>query len=412
MAEIKFYQDAEKTIQIYPEIDPNGNFPGVTVGLANNLVSPDGNVDTDSFIFRSSGGSADLSDGYATIQKITGNASSSTIEESLTTNVNASGITAASTTTSTFRTAVSSTSGTYNFIYTPTITYSSNLVYSLDKSTFATTVSATTGTYTFNYTANVSTEDASEVISAFNQTTFINKVSQTPGTYTFEYDGNNWSLNSTNVTMSQYGITTTGSETSGDSIIVNYLDNHWAISGATVSMSNYGITTTGTESVGDSIVMTYSSNDWQLDNTIVSLTTYGITINAGTAAIGDIIQVVYVAEQIGVIVVAQPTSFLSIGLNQFNAEGDYILNGYTIDSNGNVVAASGSYVAFFRCLGNQTYTIYNTTASSTVRAAYSTAMPTTSTTGMTVLSLAATATSGQANTNNTYQSHYTPNAAG
>ena len=412
MAEIKFYQDAEKTVQIYPEIDPDGNFPGVTVGLANNLVSPDGSDTNENFLFRSTGGTTiNPSEGYAKIKKILGNASSTTIRENLVTNVIASGVTAATTTTSTFRTAVSSTSGTYNFIYTPTITYTSNLVYSFDKNAFANTVSQTPGTYTFNYVAKVEKEDASKIISAFNKTTFINKVSQTPGTYTFEYDGSNWSLNESNVTISQYGITTTGSEVNGDSIVINYSDNHWAISGATISMSNYGITTTGTESVGDSIVMTYSSNDWQLNNEIVSLANYGITINSGSPVIADNIQVVYIAEQIGVIVVAHPSALKAVGLNAFNYENN-VFNNFTLDSNGAIIASSGQSVGFFKCLGNYTYTIFDSSSAAGItRVGYLADKPTTSSTNATILSQVTNVViNGEAYgtaTNTTYKQHYT-----
>ena len=35
---IKFFEDALKTNQVYPDIDPQGIYPGVTVGLAENLA--------------------------------------------------------------------------------------------------------------------------------------------------------------------------------------------------------------------------------------------------------------------------------------------------------------------------------------------------------------------------------------
>ena len=70
MATIKFYSDSEKTNQVYPEINPDGNYPGVTVGLANNLVSPDGITDSDSWIYRSTGGELDVSDGYADLKRL------------------------------------------------------------------------------------------------------------------------------------------------------------------------------------------------------------------------------------------------------------------------------------------------------------------------------------------------------
>lgn len=224
MAEIKFYQDAAHNVQVYPEINPDGNYPGVTVGLADNLTSDEGIVDTDTWQYRTSGGELDISDGYATLQKITGTTESSTIEENLVTNVIPAGSLVVTTNSTTFKSQIS-TSGTYNFIYTPIITYSSTLVSVLNKSTFANAVSTTTGTYTFDYAADVSYTDDAGVVTAFTKSTFVSKVSSTPGTYTFTYNGSNWQLNSSNVTLSQYGITTNGNEENGNTIVVSYAAN-------------------------------------------------------------------------------------------------------------------------------------------------------------------------------------------
>lgn len=404
MASIKFYSDSEKTNQVYPEINPDGNYPGVTVGLANNLVSPDGITDTDTWVYRSTGGELDVSDGYAELRKLIGSTESSTIEESLTYNLIGTGVTAISVNTTTFKTQIS-TSGTYNFIYTPTITYSSDLVYSLNKSTFANYVNKTTGTYTFTYTAVVSPVDTSSVISTFNQSTFVSKVNETPDTYTFTYDGSNWKLNGSNVTMSQYGITTKGTETNGTVITVYYTSNSWYYDNAAISMSNYGITTTGTESVGNTIAINYTSNDWQLNNSVVTLSNYGISITTGTPAIDDTIQIVFIAEQVGVIVTTNPTSLYSIGMNQFDKNGSKIFNNYTLNSSGAISAATGYYVIYFKALGGEVYTVYNSTASSTVRVGYSATVPTTSST-VTLLNTVSSSEWADALVNNSYMGHY------
>lgn len=410
MATVKFYNDKEKTQQVYPEIDPDGNYPGVTVGLANNLTSPDGVDDAETWNYRSTGGEQDISDGYADLKRLVGTTESSTIEESLVYNLLTTGVTAVTVNTSTFKSQIS-TSGTYNFIYTPTITYSSALVYSLNKSTFANYVSQATGTYTFTYTAVVSPVDTSSVIQTFTQSTFVNKVNETPDTYTFTYNGSNWQLDGTNVTMSQYGITTKGTETSGTTITVYYTSNSWYYNNASISMSNYGISTTGSESVGDTIAISYTSNDWMLNGTVITLADYGITITGGSAAIDDNIQIVFVAEQIGVIQVANPTGLFSIGLNQFDKDGSQIFRNYTINSSGDISAAAGYYVIYFKCLGGNTYTIYNETASSTVRVGWSSSVPTTSS-SVTLLSTSSTATSGQSLYNTSYVSYYTPSSNG
>lgn len=410
MATVKFYNDKDKINQVYPEIDPDGNYPGVSVGLANNLTSPDGVDDTDIWNYRSSGGTQDISDGYANLKKLVGTTESSTIEESLSYNLLTTGVTTITVNTSTFKTKIS-TSGTYNFIYTPTITYSSALVYSLNKSTFANYVSQKTGTYTFTYTAVVSPVDTSSVIQTFTQSTFVNKVNETPDTYTFTYNGSNWQLDGTNVTMSQYGITTKGTETNGTTITVYYTSNSWYYNNASISMNNYGISTTGSESVGDTITINYTSNDWKLNDSVVTLADYGITITGGNAAVDDNIQIVFVAEQIGVIQVANPTGLFSIGLNQFNKDGSQIFRNHTISSSGVISAATGYYVIYFKCLGGNTYTIYNSTESSTVRVGWSSGVPTTSS-NVTLLSTSSTATSGQSLYNTNYVSYYTPSSNG
>jgi len=382
MAEIKFYQDKEHEIQIYPEINPQGNYPGVSVGLADNLSSSGGITDTDTWQYRSSGGELDISDGYASLKKITGNLESTTITEKCVCNVRATGVTAATVTASTFKTKVSE-SGTYNFIYTPVISWNSSLVYTLNKSTFANYVNKTTGTYTFTYANDVTREDITNIINTFNESTFISKVG-TPGSYMFTYNGSNWQLDNVNVTLSQYGISTKGTETSGSSFTIIYAKT-WKLNNSAVTMANYGITTTGTESVGDTIAINYTGNNWYLGDGAVTLSQYGITITAGTAAIDDIIQIVYVAEQVGAIVVANPTELFSVGMNQFNIDGENILNGYIINQNGTISTSSGNYIIWFKALEGEVYTIYNATASTVGRIGYS-ADPLTTSSTVTVLS--------------------------
>lgn len=410
MATVKFYDDKEKTNQVYPDINPDGNYPGVTVGLANNLTSDNGVTDTDTWQYRSTAGEEDVSDGYATLKKLIGSTESSTIQESLTYNLLTTGVTAISVNATTFKTKIS-TSGTYDFIYTPTVTTSSSDVYSLNASTFAKYVNQATGTYTFTYTAVVSPVDTSSVIQTFTQSTFVSKVNETPNTYEFTYNGSNWQLDGSNVTMSQYGITTKGTETSGTTIIVYYTSNSWYLSNASVSMSNYGISTTGTESVGDTIVISYTENSWKLSGTDVTLSQYGITISTGTAAIDDDIQIVFVAEQIGVIVTTNPTALYSVGMNQFDKDGSQILTGYTIDSSGNITASSGIYVIYFKCLGGEVYTVYNENANTTVRAGYSATAPTTSS-SVTVLNTVSSSEWADYLVNNTTTKHYQPSNEG
>lgn len=417
MAQIKFYQDKEKTIQVYPEIDPNGNYPGVTVGLAHNLISPDGSVTDENFIFRSTGGtSINPSEGYATIKSLKGNATSTTIGESLVTNLIATGVTAATTDISIFRNAISSISGTYDFIYTPSISYSSALVNYFNQSTFAKHVNQATGTYTFTYGPEITRQDSGELISEFDASTFVNEVSQTPNSYVFTYNDSTWKLNDTSITLSDYGITTTGSETEGSTFTIVYSSNNWYYNNNIIDMNDYGITTTGSENIGDTIVISYIDNEWQLNDTGVTLLDYGIVITAGDAAIGDNIQNIYTAEQIGTVVVANPTALRSTGLNAFDYKYN-MFTGFTLDENGDIVSSIGQSVGFFKCLGNYTYTVFDSSAVAGItRAGFSTTKPTSSSTGMTILTQVTNVIVdgdeyGTA-TNTEYLKHYNPSAEG
>ena len=58
-----------------------------------------------------------------------------------------------------------------------------------------------------------------------NSTTFASKVSSN-GTYNFTYNGENWQLNSEDVTLSTYGIEITGTPITGDVITIIYADGN------------------------------------------------------------------------------------------------------------------------------------------------------------------------------------------
>lgn len=57
--------------------------------------------------------------------------------------------------------------------------------------------------------------------------TFQEAVSDTAGTYTFSYDGSDWKLSGNVVDLDDYGITTTGTAASGDSIQVVWTASSW-----------------------------------------------------------------------------------------------------------------------------------------------------------------------------------------
>ena len=97
-------------------------------------------------------------------------------------------------------------------------------------------------------------------------------------------------------------------------------------------------------SASGTYTFTYDGSDWKYNSGAVTLATYGMTVTGDLYAT-DYITVVYVKANRGTLVTIKPTSFVSIGLNQFN-KSNMILSNYTINSSGAIVAQSGSYVAY------------------------------------------------------------------
>ena len=411
---IKFYEDELKTKQVYPEIDPEGRYPGVTVGLAENLTSPDGITDSSSFQYRSAASHTSVAtDGYAMLKKLHGaKSTTTTVPESIKYNLLTVGVKTITLNLTTFKTQKSET-GVYNFIYTPTITYTSNLISSINKATFAKKMSAATGTFIFSFDSSIDYSDPSTIVSSFNKNTFANKVIGVAGTYDFTYASDNWYLGSEQVALSQYGFTLNSTElTEGMKITVYYTANNWKYGQDVVALYQYGIITTGREKPGDTITINYTANNWMLDNSIVTLSNYGISITNGAAAINDNIQVIYQAEEVGVIQIANPTHLLSIGMNQFNKKGSQILSNSGIDGNGAVGTVNDHYVIWFKCLGGNTYTIYDKNEGSIVQAAYSTEPIASYSTGLTILSPVSTSSEGNSVTTTTTKTYYQTTANG
>lgn len=411
---IKFYEDELKTKQVYPEIDPEGRYPGVTVGLAENLTSTDGITDSSSFQYRSAASHTSVAtDGYAVLKKLHGaKSTTTTVPESIKYNLLTVGVKTITLNLTTFKTQKSET-GVYNFIYTPTITYTSNLISSINKATFAKKMSAATGTFIFSFDSSIDYSDPSTIVSSFNKNTFANKVIGVAGTYDFTYTSDNWYLGSEQVTLSQYGFTLNSTQlTEGMKITVYYTANNWKYGQDVVALYQYGIITTGREKPGDTITINYTANNWMLDNNIVTLSNYGISITNGAAAINDNIQIIYQAEEVGVIQIANPTHLLSIGMNQFNKKGSQILSNSGIDGNGTVGTVNDHYVIWFKCLGGHTYTIYNKNEGSIVQAAYSTEPIASYSTGLTILSPVSTSSEGKSVTTTTTKTYYQTTANG
>ena len=405
---IKFYEDELKTKQVYPEIDPEGKYPGVTVGLAENLTSTDGITDSSSFQYRSAASHTSIAtDGYAVLKKIHGaRSTTTTIPESIKYNLLTVGVKTITLNLTTFKTQENET-GVYNFIYTPTITYTSNLISSINKATFAKKMNAAIGTFIFEFDAAVDYNDPSTIVSSFNKNTFASKVLGVAGTYEFTYATDGWYIGSEQVSLSQYGFTLNSTTlTDGMKITVYYTANNWKYGQDVVALYQYGIITTGREKPGDTITINYTANNWMLDNNIVTLSNYGISITNGAAAINDNIQIIYQAEEVGVIQIANPTHLLSIGMNQFNKRGSQILSNSGIDGNGAVGTVNDHYVIWFKCLGGQTYTIYDKNEGSIVQAAYSAEPIASYSTGLTILTPVTTSSEGNAVTTTTTKTYY------
>lgn len=118
-------------------------------------------------------------------------------------------------------------------------------------------------------------------------------------------------------------------------------------------------------SASGTYTFTYDGTNWKYNSGIVSLDTYGMTVT-GDLYPTDYISVVYVKAERGTLVTIKPTSFVSIGLNQFN-KSNMILSNYTINSSGAIVAQSGSYVAYAKApySNSQGYIAYDSNSTIT-----------------------------------------------
>lgn len=189
----------------------NGNVTITNVATADNLTSPDGQAIYGEYIYRTSGGSVDLSSGEAELVYIDGNIDIvGRVEENM------------------------------------TITTTNNLTAAVDMDTWrASQYGAATGTYVFSYTKSTetwnphspstdgitvtgltydsvtATVDGSITAASVNESTWKGRVGSA-GTYIFIYDGIDWTLNNNDVDLSNYGITYTGTAVADDMITVVY----------------------------------------------------------------------------------------------------------------------------------------------------------------------------------------------
>ena len=157
----------------------------------------------------------------------------------------------------------------------------------------------TTGNYKFSYLSNTSLASANKgsssgiTAASVNKTTFEKKITTT-GNYSFKYSDDTWKYGTTNINLADYGLSYSGTPSSGDEIIVYYSRHTWKLNNSNVNIAEYGITYAGTPASGDIIVISYTAENtaWYYNENVVNLADYGISYT-GTATNGDTIIVDY-----------------------------------------------------------------------------------------------------------------------
>lgn len=364
--------------------DDSGNITLTHVRTAENLTSDDAQDIYGSFIERTTGGMASLTDGKSWIGIMEGNSVRvGHIPEGKSvqvTNMSRNPITA-SVDWDDFRTAV-------NNVATNIIFSHEGVDWNDDPENYGITVEGypiVGDTITVSFTPKSEsysvTSDAGIVVT-MNWPTYEAIYNVSPITF-FNYASGAW-----NVDITAYGITVTGAPRDGDIINIQYTPeahsmyvNPAARGEALVAYVNWDIAKGVIGDEATTVTFAYST-EWSR-----SLETYGITIS-GSPIRGDRIVLYYTPEVRGQIVNATPTKFVSTGWNLYNhtlgyarvlkysenygfkISGTYTTAMFveeltddpeplTIDSNGNFNIPSDGYVVVTG--GNDTYTaIYMT----------------------------------------------------
>lgn len=291
--------------------DALGNVRINEVELAKNLTAPDAQASIDTFIYRTTGGSASLSSGEANLVLINGNMI---------------------------------TSG--RVVEDVNISCNTDLILAVeDMGLLRTAVNNTTGTYNLNYTQPTSSEVTTSWTPAIGDWTYNNSDTSLA----------TWGLSAQNLTAPSITLTVTGAGISAASVVpstfisiinnsgtytFSYIEdsgnNHWMLNDSEVVLSNYGISVTGTAVAGDSIAVNYT---------------------AGTT--NTIATIAYTAPVQGTLQVATPTKFISTGFNQFDKDSTDVNQSGVIDnatiSNGEIITNpnAGTYVCYCKAVGGE-----------------------------------------------------------
>ena len=199
--------------------------------------------------------------------------------------------------------------------------------------------------YDNGYKITITQWDGNGSISSYSATGDVSGVSVSKPTWSseitsdgsshFEYDGNDWTYNGSTVSLSTYGITVSGTPTSGDAIDVAYIVG---VASATTHGDIYDVAVDAATwesqiSASGTYVFSYDGSNWKLSGSNVTIADYGITFS-GTEASGDTITVVYTAGE---------TAFVSGTLDVSTVAG---ITSATIDVNTweSQVSETGKYV--------------------------------------------------------------------
>ena len=308
---------------------------GITpVALAENLTSDSAQSSAETFIERTTGGTASLSDGDGWIQIIRGTHAHTgyTARDITMSVVPATHTLTASINKTTFLGQVGYTTGTKTFTYNGS-SWSENLAtYGITITSGTTPLSgdsitveySTTQTYNATLSQATREEGVDGISIEVNDENFwaaiINSGTLT-GSLQFTYSSS-WDIN-----PSSYGITVTGTPISGDSITITYSTSQSAgdplvvpivhsIS-ATIDELAFEAQMEVEEKTQGTETFTYNSGAWNK-----TLATYGITVT-GSPLNGDVITVNYQVEIRGTITHSNPQTFVSSGWNLYDHTNGY-----------------------------------------------------------------------------------------
>lgn len=148
-------------------------------------------------------------------------------------------------------------------------------------------------------TGSVSSYSATGAVSGVtvSKTTWASEITDN-GSHHFEYDGSDWQYNGSAVSLSTYGISVSGTPTSGDSIDVAYtVGTATAVARGDIYDTKVDEDTWKTQiSTSGTYVFSYDGTNWKLSGSTVTIANYGITFN-GTPVNGNTITIVYAVPE-------------------------------------------------------------------------------------------------------------------